>query len=287
MIIYYFDKILSTQTALFKQKRHELMEIIKTDDFDVKYIHVGDIEEYPDSVVYHLKIKYNGNPLRIFTKPIKLIEGSRGTEIQLWLDNSEGGLDLINKVINPIDEFFNKKINKREGFLKFADDKIIKNLEYIKKAQTYSECKLDRRINVKLAIKQKNINNTIDLDNPNNETKEILTKIFLPSDITSITNITTPSNEKVFKSTPEQINSIVKFKSTLIAGCEVMLLLEVEKLIIQKMSDSKNGKKTCFLVIKCLQVYINSYDNMSKRIRNSTIPKCHNIIFEPVNKKLK
>lgn len=244
------------------------MSIIKENDFNIKNISLGKAYLSYDNARWEIPLNYDNNPVRICTNPIKLLNNIKNNKIKIITNK---GLDfdntnLKNKVLKPIDTFFVDQINKKKStdFLKNTNGVPITKALYIEKLQ-------GNDIKVNIVVKKKYVTNN---DVINVENIDILTKIFLPVDMS------VPTENRMFKPNPEQIQTLEKFESTLIGGCTVIFILEIDKLIIQKFVTG--NVRHCFLTINCLQAYILDYDNVNKRIINSQIPKCIKLKFENI-----
>lgn len=265
------------------QITHNHMNIIKANDFIIDNLFLGETIDVSDEQ-YHVKLLYKYNDqnigsLRILTNPIKIngkksilpesgihINFSSDTKFKIYLEKSEGGVHLKNKVIKPIDTYFENKMNKQNNlnFVKHPNhDTFLKNLKY---RATISSVGADNNIGTRILYK---------LDE-NNKIVDIYTKIFLPVDM----NVSL--DERVFKPVSENVKTLDDFKKLVLLGCTVMFTLEIDKLYIQKYTVA--GKRECGITTKCLQIYVMDYENINKKITNAVLPKGFGLNFEESEK---
>jgi len=295
---------------------HSLLSV-KAADFDVKNYRLEPIKESKDfqggGSQYNAFPRYiynkskNGDTdkaesecqrMIVITKPIKISKGGvpkvdgqfRKTEndcLYFWLpllDNDEGGKELYDHVLGPLDEYNDKKINKEgnKNFVVRVDEKSgktlpIKQLKYSLCAKEYTPGLNDgedvsddedtkkkskdkdgnpkedekpkedgyKRVKVRLAT-------LFEKDIDENAPKKIKTRVFI--------NDTNGAP----KEQPEKINTMTDIRKFFLWNCTAQFALEFNKFWVMKNLDHDTKVRKCSIGVKCIQMYISIMPEFSK-----------------------
>ena len=289
------------------QSSDSTLSNIKTNEFDVKKYKLEPIRDLKDSqdsaqynafprYLYNKKGKNNdkfeseGERFIVITNPIKISKGGlprldgkwRKTDndcLYFWLpllDTDEGGNDLLKNILEPLDEYNDKKITQEgnKGFVTRVDEKTgklvtLKNLKYVPCIKEFTPgtndedetnddtCDDDvfkkdikmsideyKRIKVRLAT-------LFEKDVDKNSLRKIKTRVYIND------------SDGNPKEETENVESLDDLRKLFVWNCTAQFALEFNKFWVMK-SLGEDKMRKCSIGVKCVQMYISEIPEIAK-----------------------
>jgi hypothetical protein len=278
------SKKASKSNTSSEEKKNGALSNVPASEFKADKFFLSNIEKkFCNDSQYNAFPRYNfgeddsSGRCIVVTEPIvmekgglpKINEKFRPTEKDcqyFWLpllDEDVGGTEFLTKVLEPLDEYIDLRINKNENdnFVKLMDDK--KKVTNVKKLK-YNSCIKEftpestnedeesddednansyKRLKVKLALQR-------DEDYSSEKEQEIKTKVFLCDENGDV-------REK-----PEDIKNMAQLREVFKWRCTAQFCIEFNKLWAMKSTDESKHRK-CGLGAKCIQMLITKIPEQS------------------------